>query len=150
MSAVGALRALRAASAASARRRLVAAALALLLAACTPLYLPPVPSDALAPVPSFRLRGASVLEVVAAADGEATLRLTLTADEVPEGGWLALQWFGPSGAARASDSLWFEPEDVGRARRWDAPPQLRLEPGEWRAVLSWRGRVVRQLRVDVP
>ena len=134
----------------SARIVAAAAALALVVAACTPLYLPPVPSDRLEATPSFRLRGESALEVVSDGEGGRSLRLTLVVDEVPEGGWLALQWFGPSGAARASDSLWFEPEDVGSARRWDAPPQLAVTAGEWRAVLSWQGRLVRQLRVDVP
>lgn len=132
--------------------RLAALVLALgaALTACTPLFLPPVPSDTLTPPPAFRLSGESRLALRSGGDGAPLLQLTLVADEVPEGGWLALQWFGPSGAERASDSLWFEPGDVGRERMWDSPPQLEVTAGEWRAVLSWRGRLVRQLRVDVP
>lgn len=126
------------------------AALVLLLGACSPLYVPLVPGDALAPEPSFRLRGDARLEVVTGADDAPTLLLRVRADEVPEAGWLAVQWFGPAGAARASDSLWFDAADVGRERLWPAPPQLRVSAGEWRAVLSWQGRVVRQLRVEVP
>lgn len=132
------------------RTSLHIATLALLLGACAPLYVPLVPGDTLTPEPTFRLRGDALLEVVTGADDAATLLLRVRADEVPEAGWLAVQWFGPAGGARASDSLWFETDDVGRERLWPAPPQLRVSAGEWRAVLSWQGRVVRQLRVEVP
>jgi len=127
----------------------LAAALTLLLAACMPLYLPLVPDEMLTPEPAFRLHGDMRLEHVRRADVSA-LVLHLRATEVPEPGWLAVQWFGPSGPARAAESLWFEPADAGAARQLATPEQVALGPGEWRAVLSWQGRLVRQVRITLP
>ena len=126
---------------------LLAAVLA--LAACTPLYVPLVPSDMLTPEPAFRLHGDARL-ALDGADDAPRLTLHVRAAEVPGPGWLAVQWFGPSGPALASDSLWFDADEVDVARSLAAPEQLRLRPGEWRAVLSWQGRLVRQLLVVVP
>lgn len=126
-----------------------AAALLLGLSACTPLYVPLIPTDMLLPEPAFRLHGDARLEL-AGRPGAPILTLHLRAAEVPGPGWLAVQWFGPSGPALASESLWFDADEVGVARRLAAPEQLTLRPGEWRAVLSWQGRLVRQLLVVVP
>ena len=131
-----------------------AAALAALLAAsflaaCMPLYVPLVPETLLTPEPAFRLHGDLRLEHVRREGAEA-LVLHLRATEVPEAGWLAVQWFGPSGPARAAESLWFEAADVGEAHQLATPEHLRLVPGEWRAVLSWQGRLVRQVRITLP
>ena len=136
------------------RSRAAAAALAVLLtasflAACMPLYVPLVPETLLTPEPAFRLHGDLRLEHVRLG-GTSTLVLHLRASEVPEAGWLAVQWFGPSGPARAAESLWFEPADVGEARRLATPEHLTLIPGEWRAVLSWQDRLVRQVRITLP
>jgi hypothetical protein len=125
------------------------ALLPLLLGACAPLYVPLIPGDMLVPDPAFRLHGDARLEHEERADGH-SLTLHLRADEVPGPGWLAVQWFGPSGPARASESLWFEPDDVGAERTLRAPEHLRITRGEWRAVLSWQGRLVRQLLVVIP
>jgi len=128
----------------------VAVALALLVAAgsaCVPLFVPPLPTDRLEPEPAFRLHGDARLERPAG-DG-AGLVLVMRAAEVPAGGWLAVQWFGPSGPARASESVWFGTESVGVEVRLETPPGFDVTPGEWRAVLSWEGRLVRQLRIDL-
>ncbi len=127
---------------------LLAAAL-LALSACTPLYVPLIPSDMLVPEPAFRLHGDAHLALAGTPD-EPTLTLRVRAAEVPGPGWLAVQWFGPSGPALASDSLWFDADDVGLARSLAAPEHLSFRPGEWRAVLSWQRRLVRQLLVTVP
>ena len=128
----------------------LAATLALLvLVACVPLYVPLVPDEMLTPEPAFRLHGDLRLEHVRRV-GASALVLHLRAAEVPEAGWLAVQWFGPSGPARAAESLWFEPADVGEARTLTTPEHLALGPGEWRAVLSWQGRLVRQVRHALP
>lgn len=119
------------------------------LPACMPLYVPLVPDEMLTAEPAFRLHGDLRLEHERRADASA-LVLHLRAAEVPEAGWLAVQWFGPSGPARAGESLWFEPDDVGEARELATPAQLTLGPGEWRAVLSWRGQLVRQVRITLP
>ena len=125
------------------------AALALLAAvsACVPLFIPPLPSDRLEPEPAFRLHGDARLEP-ASGDG-AGLVLVMRAAEVPSGGWLAVQWFGPSGPARASESVWFDRESLDTEVRLETPPALEVTPGEWRAVLSWDGRLVRQLRIEL-
>ena len=126
-----------------------AAAILLALSACTPLYVPLIPSDMLTPEPAFRLHGDALLELAGTAEAP-ILTLRLRAAEVPGPGWLAVQWFGPSGPALASDSLWFDADEVDVARSVTAPEHLTLRPGEWRAVLSWQGRLVRQLLVVVP
>lgn len=138
----------------SVRRRvqtLLIGCLAVLASACMPLFLPPVPIDALRPVPGFRLAGDAALTLVAAnATTRRGLRLSVVFDEVPHPAWVSVQWFGPFGGERASDARWVEPEDVGRPWTWDAPDDLVLTPGPWRAVLSVGDRLLRQLDVEVP
>jgi hypothetical protein len=117
------------------------------LVACTPLYLPPGPGDALVAESRMRLEGTSRLAASAHGPG---LLLTLDVAEVPEEGWLAVQWFPPSGGVIASESLWLTPADAGTSRTIRPPDDLELRAGEWRAVVSWYGRVVRQFRVELP
>ncbi len=137
-------------------RRWVARALAVALlavgpSACMPLFVPPVPTDQLRSAPAWRVAGDAALAPVVAADGAVVgLRLSLRFDEVPESAWVALQWFGPVGRERASDARWVEPADAGRAWTWDAPDDLVLEPGTWRAVLSVGDRLLRQFDVELP
>lgn len=122
----------------------------LVAAACAPLYLPPVPRDLLAPAPAWRVAGETTLEVIDDAAGRpATLRLRLRFDEVPSAAWVAVQWFAPVGGERASDARWLGPGDAGREIVWDAPKDLALSVGRWRAVLSVGDRLLRQLDVEV-
>lgn len=121
-----------------------------LAVACTPLYVPPVPGDLLAPAPAWRVAGDAGLEVVRGPDGRpGVLRLLVRFDEVPSAAWVALQWFGPAGGERASDARWIEPVDAGRELAWDSPTDLVLAPGRWRAVLSVGDRLLRQFDVEV-
>ena len=123
---------------------------ALLLAGCVPLFLPPVPGDGLTPEPAWRVAGDARLEMLVGAGGAARgLRLSFTLVEVPEAAWVALQWFGPTGGERASDARWVSPEDVGRPLVWEAPADLELVAGRWRAVLSVGDRLLRQFDVEV-
>jgi hypothetical protein len=126
--------------------------LAVVPSGCMPLFVPPVPTDVLRPAPGFRLAGEAALALVAAEDAgrRALLRLSIVFEEVPEAAWVSVQWFGPVGGERASDARWVEPADVGRPWTWDAPNDLVLEPGTWRAVLSVGDRLLRQLDVEVP
>jgi hypothetical protein len=133
-------------SAAPLRPFTLVALLLVTLAACSPLYLPLVPGDALVAEPRLRLLGESVLDV--ADDG--ALRLDLTLAEVPREGWLAIQWFGPAGGVVASDSVWLDRDDAGRSLTVAPPAATTLRSGEWRAVVSWYGELVRQFRVLVP
>jgi hypothetical protein len=118
------------------------------LTACTPLYLPPLPGDALVAVSHLRLDGSSRLDQ-GGGGASAPLVLTLDVLEVPEDGWLAVQWFAPAGGAVASESVWLTPSDAGSSRSVTTPADVTLRPGEWRAVVSWYGRIVRQFRYDV-
>ena len=119
--------------------------------ACLPLFVPPIPTDPLRPAPAWRVAGDAALAPLLAADGVVEgLRLSLRFDEIPEPAWVALQWFGPVGRERASDARWIEPADVGRAWTWDAPDDLVLEAGTWRAVLSVGDRLLRQFDVELP
>jgi len=138
----------------NARRRAQAVLLvcvAVLPSACMPLFVPPVPTDALRSATGFRLAGDAALTLLTFEDGgRRGLRLSLVFEEVPEPAWVSVQWFGPVGGERASDARWVEPVDVGRPWDWDAPDDLVLEPGTWRAVLSVGDRLLRQLDVEVP
>lgn len=122
----------------------VLAALALGVAGCRPLYLPPVPPVQPAPSPA-RLGDGSALRVV----GD-TLVLHVVLAQIPHEGWLAVQWFAPDDTEAASDSVWVAPSDAGQGRTVRLPSRVRLTPGEWRAVTSLGGSVLRQFRVDVP
>jgi len=136
---------------ASVRAILGAAALAFgAVPGCTPLFLPPVPTDALAPLPSWRVAGdAEVRAVRDGAGGVAWLRLRIRFDEVPMPAWVAVQWFGPTGGERASASRWVTPQEIDRILTWDTPADLDVGPGRWRAVVSVGGRLLRQIDVDV-
>lgn len=128
-----------------ARAAALAVVLAALLAGCRPLYLPPVPE----PVPvaaEARLADGSELAMVG---GLPTLYLVLGA--LPQDGWLAVQWFAPDGGEAASDSIWVTSQDVGRRRTVLLPRAVGAPAvGEWRAVVSLHGRILRQFRVTVP
>jgi hypothetical protein len=121
----------------------------LALAACTPLYVPPVPSGPLTAPASWRVAGDAELQVLGA--GSATgLQVRLRFAEVPAPAWVAVQWFGPAGGERASASAWVTPGDVGRWIAWDLPSEVVLAPGTWRAVVSVGERLLRQLDAVVP
>lgn len=116
------------------------ALLALGLGGCRPLYLPPVPST-LPPFPQeLRLAEARIL-----ATGEQRV-VVVVPERVPRSGWLAVQWFPPAGEEIASASRWITPEDVARTVRIVLPTGVAIDrEGRWRALLSFEGRIVRQL-----
>lgn len=119
------------------------------LAGCRPLYIPLVPDAPPAPT-AVRLAADSHLAVVA---GRPSLVLSLTATgtaaQVQDGAWLDVQWFGPSGRQAASESLWLDGERSGEDFTVELPADVVVVPGEWRAVVSMDGVVLRQFRVDV-
>ncbi|HZW27583.1 MAG TPA: hypothetical protein VFF08_03970 [Trueperaceae bacterium] len=116
------------------------------VAACRPLYLPPVPEAP--PRPQHTLLAASSrLEVV---DGRPVLTLVLAHLVGPaSGSWLDVQWFAPNNAEAASASLWVTPEDLGRTLEVSLPADVAAMPGEWRAVVSHLGAYLRQFRVEL-
>jgi len=123
---------------------LVVAALAGVLAGCRPLYVPPVPR----PLPTPGVAQLGDASALVLAHGTLALHMVLAA--IPEAGWLAVQWFAPDDTEAASDSVWVAPADVGQGRTLLLPARVTLSAGEWRAVASLRGQVLRQFRVEVP
>ncbi|NLG07889.1 MAG: hypothetical protein GX560_01345 [Deinococcales bacterium] len=120
----------------SVRPRLLAGlALALLLVACRPLYLPPVPEP-----PPFE-PGSRVAAFDAGLEAGRP-RLEVELADVTEAGWLAVQWLAPNGREAASGSVWVEPE-APRAL-FVLPADVEAVAGEWRAVVSLHGRLLRQ------
>lgn len=116
-------------------------ALALLaLPACSLAYVPLIP-EAQVWEPVLDLRGSGGLAVE---DGRLTLRLTLS--EVPEPGWLALQWFGPN-RLQVSESIWVE--QAGEEHTVPLPDEVRLAPGLWRVVVSFDSVVARQFSLTL-
>lgn len=118
------------------------------LGACRPLYVPLVPDDAPEPAQRTRLADRSTLT---AENGRPLLTLVVgkLAPEAAEGDWLAVQWYGPSGALAASESRWVDAASEGAELIFELPPDVDTAPGEWRAVVSLGGYVLRQFRVDV-
>lgn len=118
-------------------------ALLLGLGACTPLYLPPVPEH----VPVHEVAQLGDASALRFRGGDLTLHVVL--DRIPRAGWLAVQWFAPDGAEVASDSVWVAPADVGQGRTLALPARVTPRAGEWRAVVSLGGEVLRQFRTTV-
>jgi hypothetical protein len=112
----------------------------LLLPACSLAYIPLIP-EAQVWEPVLELRGSGGL---AAEDGRLVLRLSLS--EVPEPGWLALQWFGPN-RLQVSESIWIE--QAGEERIVFLPGEVELVPGLWRVVVSFDSAVARQFSLTV-
>lgn len=127
---------------------LVTLAAAFSLSACRPLYVPLVPDDAPVPVARTSLAAESSLSVDA---GRPILTVVIkTIAPAAEGGdWLAVQWFGPSGALAASESRWIDASSVGSAITFELPADVVTAQGEWRVIVSLGGSVLRQFRVDV-
>lgn len=108
----------------------------LVLSACMPLYLPPVPD----PPPYEAGTRISSSSTELATDGHPLLNVTLT--EMKAAGWLAIQWMAPSGREAASESVWLEPDHPSAVLR--LPDDVELVAGEWRAVVSFGQVLLRQ------
>ena len=116
--------------------------------ACVPLYLPPVPASL--PPLGDRTRITDV-GVTVASNGLVTVQMEV--EEVAEEGWLAVQWFGPAGAARASEARWISRDVVPVVARFVLPDRVDLRPaGRWRVVVTYGRDVVaqREWNVDAP
>lgn len=113
------------------------------LAACTPLYLPPVPATVEAPEPVV-VAGNSSLQLA-----DDRLIATIYLAGTMEAGWLVFQWYGPSLRQVASDSVWVEPGAQDTRLVLAAPETVAIGDGRWRLVVSFDGVVLRQLEVVV-
>jgi len=127
----------------------VLAAAGLVLSACMPLFVPPVPNDALVAAPAWRLAGDAELRATVW-EGEPRLRVRFRFEAVATDAWVAVQWFGPTGGERASVAVWVAHGDEGRPFAVDLPDDVAISPGPWRALISVDGRVLRQLDAVVP
>jgi hypothetical protein len=87
-----------------------------------------------------------VTEMVA---GTERLVLQLTASDVPEADWLAVQWFAPNNLQVASASQWLEPSREPQDLRFVLSEDVTLRPGDWRAVVSYQSRVARQFSLPL-
>lgn len=111
----------------------------LFASACRPLYVPAVPAD----MPTFDVR----LRVV---DGEflqsARPALRLSVASAPEDGWLAVQWFGPSGDALASESVWVDGDALPTPVTFELPHDALSSDvrGRIRAVVTFNEAFVGQ------
>ena len=120
------------------------AILLIVLAGCTPLYVPPVPDAPEIEEPVRIARGSS-LEV-----RNGNLVAVLDVASRTASGWLTLQWFDPGLTEVASDSVWLEAAAGPSVLQIGLPDHVVVRPGRWRLVVAYRGEVVRQLDVVVP
>jgi hypothetical protein len=121
---------------------LLACAGLLLLGACQPLYFPLVP-EIRRPEPRLELEPELLVS-------EGRPQLQLFVREVPFSGWLAIQWFSPANVEVASDSVWLDEGVRGQRLEVSLPRDVAVRSGEWRALLSQAGVVLRQLSVELP
>lgn len=113
------------------------------LPACTPLFVPPLRQTTAAPV-TLDLAGSAGLR----RRGEG-LELSLQLSQVPEAGWLAVQWYSPTNRLLTSESKWIEPNDVGLSLSYVLPARFGLAPGDWRAVVSSEDAFLRQFSLVI-
>ena len=119
-------------------------ALLLLPTACTPLYIPPIQERELEVTPRLNLTDSSGLRL----RGD-RLELSVFIVELPEEGWLNVQWYSPQNRQAASDSLWVTEVDVGLSRTFTLPEEVGLQAGQWRAIVSYQGDLIRQFSIEI-
>lgn len=117
------------------------ALLVLAVGACRPLYLPPIPED----VPYEPGVRVATFTAEPDASGRPALEVVLTGVEAA--GWLNVQWMAPNGTEAASEAVWLEPADP--EARFVLPADVEPVAGEWRAVVSFGPRLLRQFRFDL-
>jgi hypothetical protein len=117
----------------------------LLASACRPLYVPAVPAD----MPPFDVR----LRVVDGAFLQAARpALKLSVVSAPDDGWLAVQWFGPSGDALASESVRVRVEGLPTGVTFELPQDALPSDvrGRFRAVVTFNEAFVGQWDTEWP
>lgn len=115
--------------------------LVLFLPACMPLYVPLVPEPPqVTEVPRLR-------EAIAGVDEEGRPRTELSLETHGTAGWLAVQWMTPAGREAASESRWLD--EGGELIAFTLPADVELSKGEWRAVISYEGQLLRQLTITI-
>lgn len=111
------------------------------LSSCTFLYLPPeLPVQSIPE--TFDISGSSGLTYE-----NNLLELSVLLRNVPQEGWLAVQWYAPNSREIASDAVWIEQRDEGLAQTFTLS-QIPSR-GEWRAVVSFEKTLLRQFSLEV-
>ncbi|MEM7735434.1 MAG: hypothetical protein AAF267_06545 [Deinococcota bacterium] len=118
--------------------------LTILSSSCTYTYIPPIPRGRAEPDPSLDLHASSGIQHTAQG-----LTLLLTAQDVPEANWLAVQWFAPDNTQVASASQWLTPNRDPQEIRFRLPADISVTDGDWRAVVSFQNRVARQFSLPI-
>ena len=106
---------------------------------CKLLYLPPVPSNIIAPK-RILINSSSHIRLY---QGSPALEIVI--ETLPKPGWLTLQWFGPDNREVGSESFWISEEDKGVSRIYILASKVPMLAGRWRVVVSFSNRVVRQI-----
>ena len=106
---------------------------------CKLLYLPPVPSNIIAPK-RILINSSSHIRLY---QGSPALEIVI--ESLPKPGWLTLQWFGPDNREVGSESFWISEEDKGVSRIYILASKVPMLAGRWRVVVSFSNRVVRQI-----
>ena len=106
---------------------------------CKLLYLPPVPSNIMAPK-RILIDSSSHIRLY---QGSPALEIVI--ESLPKPGWLTLQWFGPDNREVGSESFWISEEDKGVSRIYILASKVPMLAGRWRVVVSFSNRVVRQI-----
>lgn len=113
------------------------------LSGCAFTYIPLL-RDVQAPEPQFTVSERSELLQT---DDRLTLKLEI--QTVPEADWLAVQWFNPANEEVYASSLWIRPTPAAQPLSRTLPPRIALESGLWRAVISYKGDLIRQFSTSV-
>ena len=111
---------------------------------CKLLYLPPVPSNVIAPK-RILINSSSHIRLY---QGSPALEIVI--ESLPKPGWLTLQWFGPDNREVGSESFWISEEDKGVSRIYILASKVPMLAGRWRVVVSFSNRVVRQITGSLP
>lgn len=119
-----------------------------IVSSCTYTYIPPVPRGRVEPEATLDLHASAGI-VTETVSGSERLALQLTANNVPEAAWLAVQWFAPDNQQVASASQWLEPSRQPQDLRFVLSEDVTLRPGDWRVVVSYQSRVARQFSLPL-
>ena len=113
------------------------------LTSCTLLYIPPVLETQEMPE-TLNIDGSRGLFL---ANDELILAVQL--NQVPQEGWLMVQWFSDTNSEVGSDAQWIDSRQVGQVLNYVLPGKIDLSEGTWRAVVSFQNQLIRQFSIDV-
>jgi hypothetical protein len=113
------------------------------LTSCTLLYIPPVLETQELPV-KLNIDGSKGLFL-----DQDKLVLSLKLNQIPQEGWLMIQWFSDTNVEAASDAQWIQASQEGLQVYYLLPSQVALTEGTWRTVVSFQDKLIRQFSLDI-